>query len=127
MTAGINTSRKPDESDKAKGRELARLRKAASLSQEQLAIRLGISAKQFGKYERGLNRIPAGRYEAALRILREQPDVAGFAESQASYNGPDMRRDAVLLALEQMKNDLNSFHHQMQDRLKLCCKIAGGL
>ncbi|WP_353641011.1 helix-turn-helix transcriptional regulator [Mesorhizobium sp. WSM2239] len=45
----MKTSRKPDHYDRAKGRELARLRKAAGLSQEQLATRLRISPKQLGK------------------------------------------------------------------------------
>src|SRR5688500_10885307 len=111
----MKTSRKPDESDRAKGRELARLRKAAGMSQEQLAIRLGISAKQFGKYERGQNRVPAGRYEAALTILREQAGGSGFAESQAPYGGQERTREALLLSLEQMRNDLNTMyrlHHQ---------------
>ena len=78
----MQTSRKPDENDRARGRELARLRKVVGLSQEQLAGRLGISAKQLGKYERGLNRMSAGRYEAALRILRGHAGGSGFAESR---------------------------------------------
>ena len=90
----MKTSRKPDESDRAKGRELARLRKAVGMSQEQLAIRLGISAKQIGKYERGQNRVPAGRYEAASTILREQEaGGSGFAESQAPYGGAEQTRE----------------------------------
>ena len=126
----MKTSRKPDENDRARGRELARLRKAIGLSQEQLAIRLGISAKQLGKYERGLNRVPAGRYEAARRILREQAGGGGFAESQTPYDGPDMAREALLLSLGQLQNDLNSMdrlHHQIKDHLKLCLEIVGRL
>ena len=95
----MTTSRKPDESDKAKGRELARLRKAAGMSQEQLATRLGISAKQLGKYERGQNRVPIGRYEAALNILRERVG-GGFSESQASYDGP--AKDDLRLSLHRL-------------------------
>ena len=90
----MKTSRKPDHYDRAKGRELARLRKAAGLSQEQLATRLRISPKQLGKYERGQSRIPAGRYEAAMEILRENRGmVAGFSEGQAPYGIPTATRD----------------------------------
>jgi transcriptional regulator with XRE-family HTH domain len=127
------TSRKPDDSDKARGRELAQLRKAAGMSQEQLASQLGISARQLSKYELGQNKISISRYEEALRILRRQKHaIAGFAESQASYGEPKPVRDALLLSLGLLQNDLdswrnqmNSIHHQLQDRLKLCFEIAG--
>lgn len=80
------TSRRPDEFDKAKGRELARLRKDTGLSQEELARAMGISSKQLGKYERGQSRLTTGRFEAALAVIRaHQPMVTGFAESQAPY------------------------------------------
>lgn len=96
----MKTSRKPDDSDKAKGRELAELRKAAGLSQEQLAIQLGISAKQLGKNERGQIRMPIGRYEAALNILRGRPR-GGFSEEQASYHGQPAE-DALRLSLRRL-------------------------
>jgi transcriptional regulator with XRE-family HTH domain len=115
----MTTSRKPDESDKAKGRELAQLRKAAGMSQERLAIKLGVSAKQLGKYERGQNRIPIGRYETALKILRVQrPATGGFAESQAPYDGPNPEKDALLLALDRAQREVLK-------HLKLCFEIAG--
>lgn len=106
----MTTSRKPDDHDRAKGRELARLRKASGLSQEQLATRLGISLKQFGKYERGQSRIPAGRYEAAMAILREYGHGAGgFSEDQTPYTVPVAAKDMLLRTLR-----------ELQDRLKLC-------
>ncbi|NGO51051.1 helix-turn-helix domain-containing protein [Allomesorhizobium camelthorni] len=109
----MQTSRKPDDHDRAKGRELARLRKASGLSQEQLATRLGISPKQFGKYERGQSRIPAGRYEAAMAILREYGSlVGGFSEGQAPYAFPAAAKDTLLRTL-----------HELLDRLKLCIDV----
>jgi transcriptional regulator with XRE-family HTH domain len=110
----MNNFRKPDESDRAKGRELARRRKAVGLTQKQVALRLGVSEKQYGKYERGETRLTAGRYDTILRILQEH--VGGFAESQAVYDAPKRERDALLLSL-----------HRMHDELRLCIEIVGRL
>lgn len=81
----MNTSRKPDESDKQRGRELARLRRARGMTQSQLSQMLGISMQQLGKYERGQNRMPIGRHGLAMEVLggaRElQEDAARFAGS----------------------------------------------
>ena len=110
----MTTSRKPDDHDRAKGRGLARLRKASGLSQERLATLLGISPKQFGKYERGQSRIPAGRYEAATTILREYGVVSGgFSEGQAPFEFPNAARDTLLTMLR-----------ELQDRLKLCIETV---
>jgi transcriptional regulator with XRE-family HTH domain len=117
----MKNSRKPDESDRAKGQELAQLRKAVGLSQEKVAIRLGISAKQFSKYELGQNRIPAGRYEAALKILREYAGLSGFEEGQSPYAPPKPEKEALLRCLGAFESDLKS----CQDRLKLCFEIVG--
>lgn len=109
----MTTSRKPDDHDRAKGRELARLRKASGLSQERLATLLGISPKQLGKYERGQNRIPAGRYEAATAILRENGSmVGGFSEGQAPYAVP-AAKDTLLRALR-----------EIQERVTVCIEAV---
>jgi transcriptional regulator with XRE-family HTH domain len=87
---------------RAKGRELARLRKASGLSQEQLATRLGISPKQLGKYERARAAASrAGRYDAAMAILREYTGmvVGGFSEGQAPYAFPASVKDTLLRTL----------------------------
>lgn len=110
----MQTSRKPDESDKAKGRELARRRKAVGLNQRQVALLIGVSEKQYGKYERGETRLSAGKYDKILQIL--QGHGGGFAESQASYSVPSHSKDALLLSL-----------HRMRDELGSCIEIVGRL
>lgn len=109
----MKTSRKPDEHDKAEGRELARLRRASGLTQEQLALLLGVSPKQIGKYERGQSRLTAGRYKAAMAILRGQAEVHGFAEGQAPYVVPAPTKDMLLQTLR-----------GLQDDLKLCIDVV---
>lgn len=110
----MKTSRKPDESDKAKGAELARRRKAVGLTQKQVALLMDVSEKQYGKYERGMTRLSAGRYDTILRVLRERR--GGFAETQAGYDAPMRDRDALLLSL-----------HRMRDELRSCIEIVGRL
>lgn len=105
--------RKLDDSDRAKGRELARRRKAVGLTQKQVALRLGVSEKQYGKYERSETRLTAVDYDTILRILQEH--AGGFAESQAAYDAPKRERDALLLSL-----------HRMHE-LRLCIEIVGRL
>ena len=98
------------------------------MSQEQLAIQLGISAKQLSKNERGQNKISISRYEAALRILRPQKQtMGGFGESQATYDGPRPTKDAVRLVIHQMEDEMNSFHHRMMDKMKLCLEMMESL
>jgi len=101
----MKTSRKPDEHDKAKGRDLARLRKAAGISQERLARQLGISTKQLGKYERGQSRMPAGRHELALQILRmARGKAGGFAEDQAPFVDFPRAKETLLKELRDLED-----------------------
>ena len=83
------------------------------MSQEQLALRLGISLKQLGKYERGQSRIPAGRYEEAIVILRGHAGVAGgFSEEQHPYF-PASTKDTLLRTLR-----------GLLDGVKLCIDVV---
>ncbi|MDQ6433059.1 helix-turn-helix transcriptional regulator [Mesorhizobium sp. LHD-90] len=108
------TSRKPDEYDKAQGRELARLRRAAGLTQEQLGLQLEISSKQVGKYERGQSRVPAGRLKAAIAILRRESGAAGgFSEDQASYGVPASAKGVLLRTLR-----------GLEDGVKFCIDVV---
>lgn len=104
------TSRKPDESDKRIGLEIARLRKDKKVSQAVLAARLGISTQQLGKYERGENRISSGRHELAMTILNGDAAPVGFSEDATPFEGaPTLKAqleqaiDGVTNALDHMK------------------------
>ncbi len=124
----MNISRRPDNSDRVRGRELARLRKAVDLTQKQVALLLHISEKQYGKYERGQTRLSATRYEMVLRVLREDAGVGGFEESQSSYDAaPKPEKDALLRSIGQLEDDLDSLHLRMRDQLKLYREIVGRL
>jgi len=86
----MKSPRKPNEDDRRLGAELRALRRFAGLSQAEAAARLGVSTQQYGKYERGENRIPARRLETARRMFPpDRPVVVGLAEEGAPYDaGP---------------------------------------
>ncbi len=61
------TGRKIQEIDKAIGRRLEQIRRENGLTQQELAALMGVTYQQAHKYERGINRLSAGR----LAILAE--------------------------------------------------------
>lgn len=90
-----------------------------NVSQEQLGSALGLTFQQIQKYERGLNRIGAGRLYHIARILAVPPGY--FFEglpSPASETDPDLLRrtlqvsefltssegHAIVVALSQIKD-----------------------
>lgn len=56
------------------GRRLKALRRQNHMSQKDLAARLGITFQQVQKYEKGLNRLPAGRMLACCFALDITPN-----------------------------------------------------
>jgi len=104
----MGTSRKPDELDRRRMTELKRLRRARKWNQAQLAQHLDISPQQLGKYERGENRMPVGRFEKAIAILGSNSGSnPGFEEAQ-----PDRYRDQsdckfqIVRLVERMESDI---------------------
>jgi transcriptional regulator with XRE-family HTH domain len=67
--------------DRAVGARLHALRKARGLTQTALAEVLGVSFQQVQKYERGQNRIGAGRLRT-LAALLEVPISAFYGEGE---------------------------------------------
>ena len=61
--------RSADEVDAHVGRRLRRRRTALGMSQEQLGAALGLTFQQVQKYEKGQNRIGAGRLYRIANIL----------------------------------------------------------
>ena len=81
----VPRQRTPDHTDVEIGLELKHRRRAAGLSQQQLAVLLGISAQQLSKYERGDNQITVNlfRRHAEATNLRDQLST-GFSEGDAA-------------------------------------------
>lgn len=84
--AVLSASRKPTDTDIALAQELKRRRKACGVSQAWLAQRVGVSTQQWGKYERGQDRLPVGRHDAAWRLLKE---IEGGVPAAGQLAEPD--------------------------------------
>ena len=68
-------------------------RVALGISQEQLGAELGLTFQQIQKYEKGQNRISAGRLYKIASIL--SVSVEHFFEGLANGNGPRGQRSAM--------------------------------
>jgi transcriptional regulator with XRE-family HTH domain len=75
-------NKSPSEADRRIGERLRASRVALGLSQEKLGEALGVTFQQVQKYEKGSNRMGAGRLQQAARVLGVP--VAAFYD-----DGPD--------------------------------------
>jgi transcriptional regulator with XRE-family HTH domain len=125
--------KKPDPVDMLVGRNIKLHRLAKSMSQEELAHKLGLTFQQLQKYERGINRVGGGRLFRIASILgieigaffegAEQPDrkpmdtfspltlIADpqsfrLAQAFSRISDPEMRRTLVSL-VERISDDVH--------------------
>lgn len=66
-------ARRADERDAEVGRRIRTRRLQQGLSQTELADRIGVTFQQVQKYEKGVNRVGAGRLERISAALEVQP------------------------------------------------------
>src|SRR3984893_3074293 len=74
--------RKPDSTDIAIGQRIKVERLARRMSQSELAEKIGVTFQQVQKYEKGLNRVGAGRLNRIAEVLGIP--VRAFFETNAS-------------------------------------------
>lgn len=106
----MGESRKPTQDDVSSGRALAASRKAAGVTQQELAEYLKISAQQLSKYERGKNRMSKGRYDRAIAYLADgdMGTPAGFADAgQVAYAPPATSLDQLVAEIESARAALD--------------------
>jgi transcriptional regulator with XRE-family HTH domain len=60
--------------DLALGREIRRYRRAAGLTQQQVATQVGVTGAQFHRYETGASRLTASRLVGIAQVLGVPPD-----------------------------------------------------
>ena len=88
----MKNPRKATDEDKQRGREIAKLRKQKGLTQANVADSLEISTQQYGKYERGEDRMAMSRYLKIVDILGGDEAAQGFAEKpHKRYHAPNER------------------------------------
>jgi transcriptional regulator with XRE-family HTH domain len=85
-------SRRPDPHDVEVGRRLRACRVERQMSQLELATELGLTFQQVQKYERGRNRIGAGRLKRIAEIL-EVPITYFFAVNGEANDPAEPRED----------------------------------
>ncbi|MBP0439879.1 helix-turn-helix domain-containing protein [Tianweitania sediminis] len=102
---------------KAVGERLRRMRKRVPhLTQEALGTKVGLTAQQISKYERGESSISVELFERIKKITDDLSDENsstlrdysfGFSERQALYASPHPIKSETLAILQQAIDDLN--------------------
>ena len=67
---GLQTAKSPNPTDKHVGKRVRMRRKMLSMSQTKLGTALGLTFQQVQKYEKGTNRVGAGRLTQIARGLK---------------------------------------------------------
>jgi transcriptional regulator with XRE-family HTH domain len=86
--------RRSDKRDVEVGRRVRAFRLQKGLSQEKLADQLGVTFQQVQKYEKGTNRIAAGRLQRIAEILGI-PIMEFFSPSKPAGTAPGEMSDLV--------------------------------
>ena len=81
------------------------------LTQQQLAELVGVTYQQMHKYERGINRVPAGRLFEIARVLAVPVDdfYEGFGEEAVR---PVPQRERLMLEIARSFADITDERHQ---------------
>jgi transcriptional regulator with XRE-family HTH domain len=100
--------RSPDGTDVEVGRRIRLQRLAHSMSQTDLANQLGLTFQQVQKYEKGANRVSAGRLQRLADIFEVAP--AFFFTNQGKKggngNGVDLPEHVTALCAERRGHEL---------------------
>ena len=92
-------SKQPDLIDVEVGQRTRIQRLAAGLSQSELAERIGVTFQQVQKYEKGMNRVGAGRLTRIARVLNVP--VGSFFDGRDTIEQVELQgMDSPLAATE---------------------------
>ncbi|TXM97762.1 helix-turn-helix transcriptional regulator [Methylobacterium sp. WL64] len=86
-----NTPKLATDADRTIGSRIAALRAAQGLSQTALGHAIGVSFQQVQKYEKGRNRIGAGRLQAIADLLQVPVETFFAGQSGTDAEGGDVR------------------------------------
>lgn len=106
--AAKNKPRVSGDVDKVIGQRLRQLRMQIRMSQSEIADKLGVSFQQIQKYEKGVNRVSAGRLMQMCNLLETNPhDLLGWGMIPSkNANGVNVY-DNELFKLAQAFQSLN--------------------
>lgn len=106
LTSPVVEARRPGQransADRHVGARIRERRIMLGLSQQQLAQMIGVTYQQAHKYERGLNRISAGRLYEIAQVMGVP--VAWFYEGLTGSDGPADMSPQQRLSLELARN-----------------------
>ena len=94
--------RRATETDRHVGARIRERRIMLGLSQQQMADMIGVTYQQAHKYERGINRISAGRLYEIAQVLRVP--IEYFFQSLGGAEGPGTLDDRQRMCLELARN-----------------------
>jgi len=109
--AGPVTSRATD-TDRHVGARIRERRIMLGLSQQQMADMIGVTYQQAHKYERGINRISAGRLYEIAQVLRVPVEYFFETLSSPDGRGPLDERQRMCLELARNFSQIPNQRHQ---------------
>lgn len=109
--------RKPDDIDKFVGNRVKAARLVANLTQEELGAALGVSFQQIQKYEKGTNRLSAGKLQQIADAVRrpiewffgsegKKADTDIITQMAALPYGADLARSYVAITKNQHRHQI---------------------
>lgn len=109
-----NMARKSEFTEKVDnviGRKIHELRLAKGLSRQQLSAKIGVTHQQLQKYEKGTNRISAGRLMSIANALGRKvqfffEDVEDFAPSYNSHERLGIELSRIFLNIKDVKQQI---------------------
>ncbi len=100
-----------DDIDKYVGSKIRQRRIMMGLTQQQLADLIGVTYQQAHKYERGINRVSAGRLFEIARVLNVT--VSFFFEGMDNADDPAVtQRERLCLELTRNFSQIQNMKHQ---------------
>ena len=102
------------EVDQTVGARITAMRRAKGLSQSDLGIAVGVTFQQIQKYEKGINRVGAGRLQQIAKCL-DVPVATLFEDAAETTKQP---RDLLLLGTPGAVTLLKAFAEIENDELR---------
>jgi transcriptional regulator with XRE-family HTH domain len=99
--------------DKYIGNKIYELRLARGMSRQELGQKVGVTHQQCQKYEKGTNRISAGRLMLIAKVLNKS--IEYFYESVDATSAPEMRTNHQRMCIEVSRNFMRIENSVYQD------------
>ena len=109
---GRTTINRATETDRYVGGRIRERRIMLGLSQQQMADMIGVTYQQTHKYERGINRISAGRLYEIAQVLRVPLSYFFEGLGDRPEGGPLTARQRMCLELARNFTQITNARHQ---------------